>query len=299
MLEHGPHAGPVVERPAGSRPSDRRSHIVSTPNTPPPVTRRERRAAERRGAERRPGDRSPHPRPAAARPSVWRSPLVIVTGVAVVAMVAIIAALALTSGNGSNGSGLTILTPPESAAAAFADGEALGEADAPVVLEVYSDYQCPVCGRFSREYLPRLVSRFVSPGDLRIEEKAIAFLGRGNPDESLDAATAASCAAPDNRYWQFHDYLMWNQDGENEGAFGRERLYAMAARLGLAEAPFRTCLDDATVRDTIVARTQEAGDAGITSTPTFVVNGERLVGLVAYDELAALIETKLEAAPAP
>ena len=265
-----------------------------------PTPRQRRRAAAQQRAAGRTGSTG-RPGATATRPSVWRSPLVVVTAVAAVAMVALIAVLVVTSnsGRGTASGELGLVRPPDSQLAEYEDGEALGPADAPVVLEVYSDYQCPVCGRFGREYVPRLTTDFVAAGSLRIVERSIAILDPAGGSESLDSATAASCAARQGKHWAYHDYLMWNQVGENEGAFRRERLYAMADRLGLAEAAFRTCLDDATVRDPIVARTQEAGAAGINSTPTFVVNGERVVGLVAYDDLAALIQAKLDAAPAP
>jgi len=79
------------------------------------------------------------------------------------------------------------------------------------------------CGKFARETLPGLVRTYVAAGQLRIEERAIAFLGRTTPDESLDAASAAACAAPSGKYWTYADYLVWNQSGENQGAFNRIR----------------------------------------------------------------------------
>jgi protein-disulfide isomerase len=265
-------------------------------STSPRATRRERRAEQRR--HERPGSVPPRVGGVSASPSRWRSPLVLVTGVAILATVVVIGVLILGGGRPQAGDTLGVMAPPDSAAAAYADGHAIGSVEAPVVLEVYSDYQCPVCGRFSREYLPRLVATFVASGDLRIEERAIAFLGTTSPDESLDAAAAAACAAPSNRYWQFHDYLMWNQDGENEGAFRRERLAVMAERVGLERPAFDACLDDEATREPIRQLTADAGATGITSTPTFVVDGERVVGLVPYDELAALIQARVDAAGA-
>ena len=162
------------------------------------------------------------------------------------------------------------------------------------MLEVYADYQCPWCGRFARETLPGLVRTFVAAGQLRIEERAIAFLGSGYPDESLDAAAAAACAAPSGKYWTFADYLAWNQSGENEGAFSRERLAAMAERVGLEPTAFQACLDDPQIRSAIQARTSQAFAAGIQSTPTFLLDGE-LVTVTSFDELAPLIQARIDA----
>ena len=145
--------------------------------------------------------------------------------------------------------------------------------------------------------MPGLVRTYVAAGQLRIEERAIAFLGRTTPDESLDAAAAAACAAPSGKYWAFADYLVWNQLGENAGAFSRDRLEAMAERVGLEPAAFKACLDDPAVRGAIEARTAEALGAGIQSTPTFLLDGE-LVTVTSFDQLAPLIQAKIDAATA-
>jgi protein-disulfide isomerase len=261
---------------------------MSSPTTQP-LTRRERRALER--SQRRPVQSRPRP--------AWRSPFVLVTLGSVVLMGAVVGALLLNTGGGDHVVPARVLTePPSTGLSAYADGEALGSSDAPVVLEVYADYQCPWCGRFARETLPGLVRTFVANGQLRIEERAIAFLGTTTPDESLDAATAASCAAPAGKYWAFADYLVWNQSGENDGAFSRDRLAAIAERVGLDADAFRSCLDDPDVRGAIQTRTAQAFASGIQSTPTFVLDGERLT-VSSYGELAPLIQARIDAVAAP
>jgi protein-disulfide isomerase len=295
MLAWARSPGPVVERPDGLAPlRPKEPTNVSTGSTHPPISRRERRAAER-AAERRPAPAPGQSRPAPAGRSVWRSPLVLLTGAAILVTVLVLGALAMTQGGEPPPSTVGILAPSVSSAGTYGDGEAIGPADAPVVLEVYSDYQCPWCGKFARETLPDLVSTYVAAGDLRVEGRAIAFLGTSIPGESLDAATAAACAGREGKYWAFHDYLMANQAGENAGAFRRERLYGMASLLGLDDAAFRSCLDDSTVQGAIMERTQQAFAAGINSTPTFVINGERVTDLRSYEELGERIQAKLDA----
>jgi protein-disulfide isomerase len=231
------------------------------------------------------------------RRSVWRSPLAIVSAVAVVLMAGLIAALLVTSNPGGAPTTISIVQPPATGIDQYADGEAIGPADAPVVLEVYADYQCPYCGQFAREVLPSLVRNYVATGQLRIEERAIAFLGTGSADESLDAAAAAACAAPAGKYWTFAEYLAWNQSGENQGAFSRDRLAAMADRVGLEPNAFNACLDDPQIRGAIQARTSQAFQAGIQSTPTFLLNGEQ-VTVNSFDELGPIIQSKIDASAA-
>ena len=247
--------------------------------------------------ERRTAGSRPRPGPMTVRRSVWRSPLVVVTALALVATVGVIGALALTSSGGSATAPVSVVQPPVTGISQYADGEAIGDPDAPVVLEVYADYQCPWCGKFARETLPGLVRTYVAAGQLRIEERAIAFLGRTTPDESLDAAAAAACAVPAGKYWAFSDYLVWNQSGENAGAFSRDRLAAMAERIGLEPDAFKACVDDPEVRGAIEKRTEQALGAGIHTTPTFLLDGE-LVTVTSFGELAPLIQARIDAANA-
>src|SRR5688572_8719516 len=187
------------------------------------ATRRERRAAARAERAYQPrAHRAPPPRP------WWRSPFVLVSAAAIVVGIGLVA-FAMRGPARPSGSEVPGISLPENPVpAALVDGQAIGRADAPVVLEVYEDYQCPVCGRFATSYLPRLIADYVADGRLRIVDRPIAILGTGSPDESVEAAVGAVCAARQNRYWAYHDLLMANQDGENEGAFRSEILEQIA-----------------------------------------------------------------------
>ena len=196
-------------------------------------------------------------------------------------------------------SGAALVQPSNAIPSGAADGTSLGSASAPVQMQIYSDFQCPICGRLAREYLPRLIADFVATGQVRIEDRAIAFLGSGDPDESLDAATAAECAVPQGKYWQFHDLLFWNQAGENQGAFNRDRLKTIAAAAGLDVPTWQSCFEGPTVRGGVQQATSSALASGINSTPTLIINGQKVVGLPrSYDDLAGFIRQLLAASPA-
>jgi protein-disulfide isomerase len=190
-----------------------------------------------------------------------------------------------------------VVNPPVSSyPPGLASGTSLGRSDAPVTIDVWSDFQCPFCGRFTRLYLPGLVRDFVSAGDVRIVAHDVAFVGRGNPNESLDAAVAASCAADQGRYWEFHDILFGNQSGENEGAFRAGRLQAMADAIGLDRATWDQCRADPARARAVQATTSAALAAGIDSTPTIVINGVPSAGVPStYDALATQIRSLLPA----
>lgn len=182
-----------------------------------------------------------------------------------------------------------LLLPPNTYPAALVDGDVVGSPEAPVVIELYSDFQCPACRLFVTGRLAHLVTEFVVPGTVRIEARDIDILGRGSQSESLELAVGARCAAEQDRYWQFHDIVFWNQGRENRGDHDAAFIARVADAAELDRTAFDACLGRNDVRATIRAQTTAAMAAGISSTPTLLVNDQPVVGVPEYEQLAALI----------
>lgn len=181
--------------------------------------------------------------------------------------------------NAATGVGGQLVTLPPIAApssltpTALADGHALGKADARLVVEVWADYQCPYCARFTVQVEPEIVSSYVATGKVRLVFRDLAFLG----EESRWAAVAARLAEQQGKFWPFHDYLFANQMGENAGSFTIERLGEIASRIGLDRSAFDAGLELNAARSAFaeIRKGMEADAArlGIHSTPTVVVGG--------------------------
>ena len=188
-----------------------------------------------------------------------------------------------------------IVAPSDSSPAALADGYTLGDPEAPVAIEVWEDFQCPYCRLFSQQVKPYLVETYIVPGKASLTFRNLAFLG----EESHWAAVAADLAAEQDLFWPFHDYLFANQLGENVGSFGLERLLAIGEAVGLDMERFRAglVLDAARERFArIDAEAQEdAAALGISSTPSIVLDGERLQ-FDSFDEAFAAIDAAVAAA---
>jgi protein-disulfide isomerase len=255
-----------------------------------PAARRERRLAQRAADRQTERERVARRRSTPA----WQTRVAIVTGGAIV--VAIVALLLIarpwtgTSPAASGDLPLGLVRPPVTIPAGLADGRSLGSAGAPVTVDVWADFQCPVCGRLAREVEPSVVTEFVEKGIVRLVAHDFAFLGSGHsPDESLAAAAAARCAEQQGRYWDYANFLFWNQDGENNGAFRQERLLAVADAVGLDRSSFEACLNDASARGAVQTETAQGAALGINSTPTLFVNGQKMVRLPTYEQLATAI----------
>lgn len=189
--------------------------------------------------------------------------------------------------NGSPAAVSPGVSPTDRFADVERDGTRLGRADAPVTVEVWADYQCPFCGRFSDETLAALAPQ-LRDGSVTVVHRDYAFLG----PESFDAAVAARCALPEGRYWEMHDAIYGAQSGENQGAFARPVLIDLAADVGLDAEAFAACLDDRAVLLDVLDETASGVRTGISSTPTaVVVGGQRFTGVPDIEELTASIES--------
>ncbi len=127
----------------------------------------------------------------------------------------------------------------------------------------------------------------MSAGQVRVEMRLIAILG----EESELAAQAAECANDQGRFWDYHDVLFANQEGENRGAFLSENLKRFAEALALDGTAFDSCLDSGKYASKVTDDTDEALQQGVNSTPTILVNGKDVTSTL--DDVRAAIQEEL------
>jgi protein-disulfide isomerase len=103
-------------------------------------------------------------------------------------------------------------------------GLELGNPNAPVTLEEFTDLQCPGCAAYTQQVFPILVDRYVRPGKLRLVFRGQAFVGT----DSERLLRLALAAARQNRLWHFVELAYLNQGAENSGWATDEMLRALA-----------------------------------------------------------------------
>lgn len=135
---------------------------------------------------------------------------------------------------------------------------------------------------------PELVQRYIENGTLRLEWHDFPYLGQ----ESVQAAVAARAAQEQGKFWEYHDILYQNQNGENSGAFSDENLTAFAEEAGLDMERFKAALESGVYEEVVQEDFREAQDAGIQGTPSFTINGQPLVGLQPVETFAQAIEAE-------
>jgi protein-disulfide isomerase len=161
-----------------------------------------------------------------------------------------------------------------------------GSEKAPVTVMVFADFESFPCSR-SAAVLKGVLEQ---SRDVRLIFKHAP--AATNPNAML-AHEAALAAGAQGRFWEMHDTLFANQQH-----LTRSDLVGYAKQIGLNLAAFQQALDHQTYRATIEGDLAEARGLGVTATPTFFVNGRRLVGPQGYASLGAVIDTVLAGIPA-
>jgi protein-disulfide isomerase len=154
-------------------------------------------------------------------------------------------------------------------------GTALGDPNAPVKVVVYEDFQCPICRNFTETIEPQIIQNDVVNGKVYYQFMQFPFIDDNvSTKESHQAANASMCAAAQNKFWEYHDMLFANWNGENQGSFTNKRLVAFAQDLGLNMNEFNTCFQNNTYKDQINKDLAEGQAAGVTGTPSIFVDGK-------------------------
>jgi len=143
-------------------------------------------------------------------------------------------------------------------------GPWLGRPDAPVVVELYADLQCPHCRAFSQQTLPRLVRRWVADGTVRMRYRFVTWLGR----DSVRMARFAIAAGDAGLLWQTAGRLLGHQAAETSGYATDSFLLSVGAQVpGLdASANFAAARADATL-DPLRAARRSARLLGVDGVP--------------------------------
>ncbi len=175
--------------------------------------------------------------------------------------------------------------PTETGEVSPDDDPFLGEDNAPVTIIEFSDYQCPFCKKFYDETEKQLIKDYVETGKVK-------FVYRDFPLDSIHplarkAAEAAECADEQGKFWEYHDKLFETQKLDEAS------LKQHAKDLGLDTEQFNSCLDSGKYKDEVQKDLDDGIKAGVTGTPTFFINGKKVVGAQPYSVIKQIIDDEL------
>jgi protein-disulfide isomerase len=149
--------------------------------------------------------------------------------------------------------------------------DALGSGTAPVTLEYFGDLQCPYCRDFTLETLPSIISRWVRPGDLRIEYRALETATH-DPEVFAFQQVAVLAAGKQDKAWQFVE-TFYREQGEEGSGYVTDRFLEGIAReiseLNLSQ--WNRDRGDRQLAEEIAADADTAETAGLRGTPSFLI----------------------------
>jgi protein-disulfide isomerase len=170
------------------------------------------------------------------------------------------------------------------------NGFSLGSPEAPVKVVEFADFQCPACANYWSVLEPTIIEQYVATGKVEYTFSPFSFLGRGQAwDESKKAAEAAYCANDQGMFWEYHDMVFANHNGENQGAYSKERLNAFAEALELDMNEFKSCFTSGKYTQAVEDANTFASSQGASYTPSFLIDGK----IVNANELMQAIEDSL------
>ncbi|MBN1669074.1 MAG: DsbA family protein [Anaerolineales bacterium] len=217
--------------------------------------------------------------------------LMVVAGIAL-----IFAAILMIPGIGGAFSSDGDFVKPELNPKPQADRTAMGDPNAPVTMVIISDFGCSHCANFAEGSGNRIAEEYVSTGQVYLVYRSSGDL---LPNSSTAvAAEAAYCAADQGKFWEYHDLLFANQIKlfSTMGRDNSDTFNAFAEYLQMDLDQFERCMDEGKYKDQIVQDRNDALEAGINSTPSFLINGQLVVGNVPYSEFQRILEAELAAA---
>jgi len=160
-----------------------------------------------------------------------------------------------------------------------------GDPNAPITIVEFSDFECPFCSRFYSQTLIQLRTEYIDTGKVKLiyRDFPLSFHPEAQP-----AAEAAECANEQGKFKEYHDMIFENQSQIGDATYKR-----WAAELGLDTEQFNSCVDEGKYRAEVQADFAAGQAAGVSGTPTFFINGQKIVGAQPFSVFQQIIDAEL------
>lgn len=173
----------------------------------------------------------------------------------------------------------------------------IGQANAPVTIAYWFDYQCPFCKQDEEDVIPQIIKNYVALGTVKIVFKDFEFLGPDSMTASL-AARAVWDVAPD-QFYAWHKAMYDAQGGEDSGWASKDAILTITKGvLGQADTTKVSALmvsKLSTYTAEINADKTEGDSLGVSGTPAMIIGKQLVVGAQPYSAFKSAIDTALGA----
>ena len=166
----------------------------------------------------------------------------------------------------------------------------LGKPNAKITIIEFGDYQCTFCYKFHKDTMKEIVTKYVNKGDVNFVYKDFPLNGA----TSIMASEASYCAQEQGKFWEYHDIVYANWDGENTGWITNNTLLEFARNAELNIVEYNSCMDNSTFRQKVLNNEQFGKNIDIDATPSFLIFNEtevyRIVGAQPFEKFEYVLQ---------
>ena len=166
----------------------------------------------------------------------------------------------------------------------------LGNPNAKISIVEFGDYQCTFCYKFHKDTMKMIVEQYVVNGEVNFVYKDFPL----NGPSSIMASEASYCAKEQGKFWQYHDIIYENWEGENTGWVTRNALERFAENIGLDMNKFNSCMNDSKYHQKVLDNEEFARKINIDATPYFIIfddeNAYRIIGAQPIERFKQVFE---------
>jgi len=172
----------------------------------------------------------------------------------------------------------------------FEGSTILGNPDAKISIVEFGDYQCTFCYKFHKDTMKMIVEQYVIEGGVNFVYKDFPL----NGPSSIMASEASYCAQEQGKFWQYHDIIYENWEGENTGWVTRNALERFAENTELDMNEFNSCMNDSKYHQKVLDYEDFARKINIDATPSFIIfddeNAYRIIGAQPIERFKQVFE---------
>jgi protein-disulfide isomerase len=162
-----------------------------------------------------------------------------------------------------------------------------GDPAAKVWFVIVSDFQCPYCKQWHDSEGEMLRREYVRTGKIRV---AYVNYPLGQHGQALPTAEAAMCAGIQDKFWEYHDALFATQGNWSALRDASGLLDSLATAVGLNLPAHKQCREQHALLPLIIADRDRAQASGARSTPTFIVAGQAMSGVIPMSTLRPILD---------
>ncbi len=179
--------------------------------------------------------------------------------------------------------------PPAEVADVDVGSFVLGQEGAEIMIVEFTDYQCPFCKRAHDQSYPGVYENYIKTGKAQYTVRHFPLPFHTDAQKASEAVECAGEVGGAAKFWEMHEALF-----ENQADLSVDALKGYAGNLGISQTEFDSCLDNGDFATRVADDLNAGREAGVSGTPSFFINGKKLVGAQPYSAFEAAIESELQ-----